>query len=397
MKCIHTLRLQLLTLLAVLISATSPLPVSAEVTLGNERPELYLPLLKGKRVGLLSNHTGIDHAGIHTADKLKAEGVDLRVLFSPEHGFRGTADAGEKVGSGRDAATGLPVVSLYGGKKVDLPAIMDSIDVVAVDIQDVGLRFYTYYITMLRLMNSAARAGKEVVVLDRPNPNGMSVDGPVLDMELQSGVGKLPVPVLHGMTLGELALMINGEGWLDGGRKVKLSVVPAEGYTHSTRYELLNMPSPNLKSMHAIYLYPSTCLFEGTPMSLGRGTDHPFEVYGHPQMKRGDYRFTPRSMEGAKHPPLEGRLCRGRDLRAVSDSAAIAGGVNLEYVIDAYRNMPSAMQPKFFTPFFDKLIGTRDVARQIRAGKTAAAIRASWQPALDSFRVRRAPYLLYPE
>lgn len=381
----------------IMLMAGIALPCRAEVTLGNERPELYMPLLRGKRVGLLSNHTGIDHAGTHTADKLKDAGVELRLLFSPEHGFRGTADAGEKVTGGRDLATGLPVVSLYGSKGVDLDAMMDSLDVVAVDIQDVGLRFYTYYITMLRLMNAAAKAGKEVVILDRPNPNGMSVDGPVLDMTLQSGVGKLPVPVLHGMTLGELALMINGEGWLDNGRKVSLHVVPVDDYRHSDRFQLLNMPSPNLKSMHAIYLYPATCLFEGTPMSLGRGTEHPFEVYGHPLMRAGDYRFTPRGMAGAKHPPLEGKLCRGRDLRSVSDSAAIVGGVNLEYVIDAYRNMPAAQQAKFFTPFFDKLIGSRDVARQIRAGKSASSIRASWAPALDTFRTRRAPYLLYPD
>lgn len=392
-----TLLRRIMAAIIIMLTAGMALPSRAEVILGNERPDLYMPLLSGKRVGLLSNHTGIDHAGVHTADKLKDAGVDLRLLFSPEHGFRGTADAGEKVTGGRDLATGLPVVSLYGSKGVDLDAMMDSLDVVAVDIQDVGLRFYTYYITMLRLMNAAAKAGKEVVILDRPNPNGMSVDGPVLDMTLQSGVGKLPVPVLHGMTLGELALMINGEGWLDNGRKVSLHVVPVDGYRHSDRFQLLNMPSPNLKSMHAIYLYPATCLFEGTPMSLGRGTDHPFEVYGHPLMRAGDYRFTPRGMVGAKHPPLEGKLCRGRDLRSVSDSAAIAGGVNLEYVIDAYRNMPAAQQAKFFTPFFDKLIGSREVARQIRAGKSASAIRASWGPALDTFRTRRAPYLLYPD
>lgn len=392
-----TLLRRFMAAIIIMLTAGMALPSRAEVTLGNERPDLYMPLLSGKRVGLLSNHTGIDHAGVHTADKLKDAGVDLRLLFSPEHGFRGTADAGEKVTGGRDLATGLPVVSLYGSKGVDLDAMMDSLDVVAVDIQDVGLRFYTYYITMLRLMNAAAKAGKEVVILDRPNPNGMSVDGPVLDMTLQSGVGKLPVPVLHGMTLGELALMINGEGWLDNGRKVSVHVVPVDGYRHSDRFQLLNMPSPNLKSMHAIYLYPATCLFEGTPMSLGRGTEHPFEVYGHPLMRAGNYRFTPRGMAGAKHPPLEGKLCRGRDLRNVTDSAAIAGGVNLEYVIDAYRNMPAAQQAKFFTPFFDKLIGSREVARQIRAGKSASAIRASWGPALDTFRTRRAPYLLYPD
>lgn len=390
-------KIRLQRLLTVLITMlTVSITVSA-VTLGNERTDLYLKLLKGKKVALLSNHTGIDHDSVHTVDKLLANDINMTMLFSPEHGFRGNADAGAKIKSGVDSATGLPVISLYGGKNSQLtPAQLDSIDVIAVDIQDVGLRFYTYYITMLRLMNEAAKAGKEVMIFDRPNPNGMSVDGPVLDMRLQSGVGKLPIPVLHGMTLGELAQMINGEKWLQEGRKAKLTVIPMTGYNRNERFDLLNMPSPNLKSMHAIYLYPSTCLFEGTIMSLGRGTANPFEVYGHPLMKAGSYRFTPRSVPGATNPPLLNQRSRGRDLRNVSDSAAIAGGVNLEYVIDAYKNMPAAQQAKFFTPFFDKLIGDKSVAHSIRAGKSAAEIKATWQPGLAKFKRQRAPYLLYP-
>ncbi len=293
-----------------------PTHAADSLRLGNERPELYLPLLQGKKVGLLSNHTGIDRDSVHTLDKLLAAGVNVTTLFSPEHGFRGDADAGQKVASATDSRTGLPVVSLYGAKSLPLAAsVADSVDVFVVDLQDVGLRFYTYYITMLRLMEEAAREGKEFVVLDRPNPLGMTVDGPVLDMSLKSGVGALPIPVVHGMTMGELARMIVGEGWMKPSAKpLALTVIPMEGYTHATRFRLLNRPSPNLKSMHAVYLYPSTCLFEGTVMSLGRGTEHPFEIYGHPAMRTGSYRFTPQSMPGAKNPPLLGKRCRGRDL-----------------------------------------------------------------------------------
>lgn len=380
----------LLTFLTICLLAVS---AALAVTLGDERPDIYLSLLKGKKVGLLSNHTGIDRDSVHILDRLLAQGVDVTMLFSPEHGFRGNADAGEKVAGGRDAATGLPVVSLYGGRSPFTPQRLDSIDVFVVDLQDVGLRFYTYYITMMKVMDEAAKAGKEVVVLDRPNPNGMTVDGPVLDMSLKSGVGAIPVPVLHGMTLGELALMINGEGWLPSGLKATLTVVPMEDYTHDTRWELLNMPSPNLKSMHSIYLYPSTCLFEGTNISLGRGTPWSFEVYGAPGMK-GSFSFTPKSMPGAKNPPLLGRRCTGADLRSLPDSSVIAGGVDLGYIIDAYRAYPD--KEKFFTPFFDKLIGDRTTRRAIRAGKSAAAIKATWASGLAAFRKARAPYLLYP-
>lgn len=381
--------------LLLIVACCTPAHAADSLRLGNERPELYLPLLRGKKVGLLSNHTGIDRDSVHTLDKLLAAGINVTTLFSPEHGFRGDADAGQKVANATDSRTGLPVVSLYGAKSLPLAAgVADSVDVFVVDLQDVGLRFYTYYITMLRLMEEAAREGKELIVLDRPNPLGMTVDGPVLDMSLKSGVGALPIPVVHGMTMGELARMIAGEGWMKPSAKpLAFTIIPMEGYTHSTRFKLLNRPSPNLKSMHAVYLYPSTCLFEGTVMSLGRGTEHPFEIYGHPAMRTGSYRFTPQSMPGAKNPPLLGKRCRGRDLRSLPDDDIIAEGLTLDYVIDAYRNMPRGQ--KFFTSFFDLLTGDRTIRRQIESGKSAAEIKASWQGDVERFRQQRAKYLLY--
>lgn len=389
------LHINLITALLLVITSWLTANAADSLRLANERPELYLPLLQGKKVGLLSNHTGIDHDSIHTVDKLLAAGVNVTTLFSPEHGFRGDADAGQKVSNDIDSRTGLPVISLYGSKSLPLSAsVLDDVDVFVVDLQDVGLRFYTYYITMLRLMDEAAREGKEFVVLDRPNPLGMTVDGPVLDMSLKSGVGALPIPVIHGMTLGELAQMIVGEGWLKSKTKPALTVIPMEGYTHDTRFKLLNRPSPNLKSMHAVYLYPSTCLFEGTVMSLGRGTEHPFEMYGHPAMRTGDYRFTPRPMPGAKKPPLSGQKCRGRNLQQLPDEQIIAEALNPEYIIDAYKNMPRGQ--KFFTSFFDLLTGDKNIRKLIEQGASAERIRASWQDDVDGFKKLRSPYLLYP-
>lgn len=371
----------------------------AEVVVGAERLPEYLPLLRDSRVALLSNHTGLVNGGKeHTLDMLLRNGVNVTAIFSPEHGFRGDADAGSHVKNSVDAKTGIPIASLYNGKDSSpSPETMDSFDVILCDLQDVGVRYYTYYVTMMKLMDAAARSGKRFIVLDRPNPVAMMVDGPVLDMRLKSGVGALPVPVAHGMTLGELALMINGECWLPSAKKVDLTVIPCADYTRSTRYRLPVNPSPNLKSMKAIYLYPSTCYFEGTVMSLGRGTEMPFEIYGHPSMKNAPFSFTPRSMPGAKNPPLNGRLCHGKDLRALDDDSIIARGVDLSYVIDAYRSMPPALQPKFFTSFFNLLIGDRRVAPMIREGKSAAEIRALWQDDIKAFRARREPYLLYPE
>lgn len=368
----------------------------AQVKVGADRTDAYIPLLKGKRVALLSNHTGLTSDGRHTLDVMLDEGVDVTAIFSPEHGFRGSADAGEHVNSSVDEKTGITIRSLYDGKKRGpSPQALSDVDVIVVDIQDVGLRFYTYYITMLDLMNAAARDGKDLfMVLDRPNPNGMTVDGPILDMSLASGVGRLPIPVVHGMTLGELALMINGEGWLDGGTKIPLTVVKCMDYTHGTRYELPIAPSPNLRSMHAIYLYPSTCFFEGTEVSLGRGTDMPFEIYGHPDMKGRTFSFTPKSVSGAKNPPLLGKKCYGVDLRGLDDEEIIAAGVNLEYIIDAYRDLGG---DKFFTSFFDKLIGMRDIRAMIAEGKSAEEIKKTWAGDVAEFRQKRRPYLLYPE
>lgn len=382
--------LSLIALLAITVSA------SAEVTVGAARTDQYIGRLKGKRVALYSNHTGMLDSTTHTLDAMLANGVNVVTIFSPEHGFRGDADAGEHVKGSIDQRTGVPIVSLYGSKhKAPMDSAVAAADVVAVDIQDVGLRYYTYYCTMLELMNSAAAQGKEVMVLDRPNPNGMTVDGPILDMKYQSGVGRLPIPVVHGMTLGELAQMINGEGWLTDGRKVKLTVIPCLGYTHSTRYTLPIAPSPNLRTMHAIYLYPSTCYFEATPVSLGRGTDTPFEVYGHPDMKGYDYTFTPKSVPGAKNPPQLGKTCYGRSLADITDDEAIAMGVNLEYLIDAYRAL--GLGDKFFTPFFEKLIGDATIRGKIEAGESAQQIKASWADDVKRFRTQRAPYLIYPE
>lgn len=385
---------RIVTVAALLLAAA--VASAAEVTVGAARAGVWQPLLAGKRIALYTNHTGLVGAE-HTLDIMRRHGLDVKMIFSPEHGFRGTADAGEHVVSGRDAATGLPIVSLYGANRYPSAAMMDSVDVIVTDIQDVGTRFYTYYCTMLDLMNSAAAAGKEFVVLDRPNPNGMTVDGPVLDMRFQSGVGRLPIPVAHGMTLGELARMIVGEGWLKDGRGLALTVVECTGYTHATRYRLPVAPSPNLPDMLAVYLYPSMCFFEATPLSLGRGTDRPFTRFGHPALRTKvgyPFRFIPQSRPGAKKPPLMGVTCWGRDLSGLTEEQAIAMGVDLTQLIDAVRDMGCGTT--LLTKFFEKLIGTDRVRAMIGSGATADEIRASWQPELERFKARRAPYLLYP-
>ena len=364
----------------------------AEVVVGAARTDVYVPELKGKRIAILSNQTGIV-GDKHSIDVMLANGLNVCRIYSPEHGFRGTADAGELVSSSVDEATGIPIQSLYGSKE---PIDFSDIDVIAVDIQDVGLRYYTYYVTMIRLMNKAVEFGKEVVIFDRPNPNGMYVDGPILDMRFKSGVGALPIPVVHGLTLGELAKMAEGEGWLENGAKLKkLTVVPCANYTHQTRYILPVAPSPNLPNMTSVYLYPSLCYFEATPVSLGRGTGKPFQIYGHPGMK-GDYDFTPRSMFGAKEPPRMDELCHGHDLSGLSDEEIIAKGINLEYLIDAY-NQVGRDNPKFWRSFFELLIGREEIRTMIEEGKSADEIKATWAEDVAKFKVQRKPYLLYAE
>lgn len=371
-----------------------------DVLVGAAQTDVWVPMLKGKRVALFSNHTGMV-GDRHTLDLMLDNGLNVVNIFSPEHGFRGNADAGEHVSSGVDPVTGIKIASLYdGGKRGPSAEVMDGLDVIVVDIQDVGLRYYTYYCSMIDLMNAAAQHGKSVVVLDRPNPNGMYVDGPILDMKYASGVGRLPIPVVHGMTLGELARMANGEGWLKDGAKVPLEVVPVRNYTHQTRYALPVAPSPNLREMKAIYLYPATCYFEATPVSLGRGTDFPFLCYGHPDMRDRSFEFTPQSVPGAKNPPQLGNLCHGVDLRTVSDEEAIANGVNLAYLIDAYRDLTEsgALGDKpFFRDFFEKLIGRGDIRAMIEQGRSADEIKATWADDVERFKAQRRPYLLYAE
>ena len=394
----QTASIKNLTALCCLLLLTVCLPVRAQgerIILGNEQTSEYYPLLRGKRVALFGNHTSL-RGNQHLLDCLLADSIRVVAVFSPEHGFRGNADAGEKVGSSVDSRTGVPILSLYDGKdKRPSAASMKKFDVLLADIQDVGLRFYTYYITLCRLMDACAEYGKSVIVLDRPNPNGHYVDGPVLDMKYKSGVGWLPIPVVHGMTLGELARMVNGEGWLPAGRTCRLTVVPCLNYTHQTRYDLPVPPSPNLPNMKAIYLYPSLCPFEGTVVSLGRGTDKPFQIYGHPNMKGYSYSFTPRSVPGAKNPPLLGKRCHGADLSGKSDEELRREGLNLTYVIDAYRNLN--IGDRFFTSFFELLMGTSYVRQMIKEGRSAEEIRARWMPDVERFKEQRRPYLLYNE
>lgn len=370
--------------------------ISEPIKVGAERTDEYKPNLADRRVAVLANHTAMVGES-HLVDTLVSCGVNVVGIFSPEHGFRGGADAGEHVVNSVDQKTGIPIWSLYDGRtKRPAESVMHAFDVLVVDMQDVGLRFYTYYITMLRMIDACADFSRGVVVLDRPNPNGMYVDGPLLDMKHKSGVGALPIPVVHGLTMGEIALMARGEGWC---KECELQVVKCENYTHQSRYVLPIAPSPNLPTQHSIYLYPSICLFEGTVCSLGRGTDFPFEVYGHPDYQGSEFCFTPCSREGAKNPPLKDKECRGVDLRAKDDEQIIAEGFNLEYVIDAFRNLTSQglEAEKFFTSMFEKLVGVDYVRQMIIEGRSAEEIRAVWKADLDGYRELRRQYLLYEE
>ncbi|WP_019539244.1 MULTISPECIES: exo-beta-N-acetylmuramidase NamZ family protein [Proteiniphilum] len=378
-----------------LLSALAMNAQSNKVKVGAESTNEYFPILKNKRVAVMANQTSM--AGDeHLVDMLIRNKMNVVGIFSPEHGFRGTADAGEHVASSVDEKTGTPIWSLYGsGSSKPSPENMAQFDVLLFDLQDVGLRFYTYYASMARLMDACAEHNKKMIVLDRPNPNGFYVDGPILDMQYKSGVGWLPIPVVHGMTLGELALMINGEKWLPESRICDITVIKCKNYTHQTLYQLPIAPSPNLPNMKSIYLYPSTCLFEATPVSLGRGTEFPFQVYGHPNMKGYSFTFTPRSIPGAKNPPQLNRLCYGVDLRNIPDEEIFEKGLDLSYIIDAYTNLN--LDDHFFRSFFEKLIGVSYVRKMIMEGKPADEIKAMWKDDVEKFKIQRKPYLLYPE
>jgi len=366
-----------------------------KVIVGAESTKEYFPILKNKRIAIMSNHTGMV-GNEHLLDILLKNKFNVVAIFSPEHGFRGDADAGEHVSSSVDEKTGVPIRSLYDGKGGKPSAeSMESFDILIIDIQDVGLRFYTYYATMTRLMDACAEYNRKMLILDRPNPNGHYVDGPILDMKHKSGVGWLPIPVVHGMTLGELALMVNGERWLPESRVCDVTVIKCKNYTHKTLYEVPLPPSPNLPNMKSIYLYPSTCLFEATPVSLGRGTEFPFQVYGHPNMKGYSFTFTPRSIPGAKNPPQLNRLCYGVDLRNVPDEKIFEKGFDLTYIIDAYNNLN--LDDHFFRSFFEKLVGVDYIRKMIKEGKSADEIKLMWKDDVEKFKKQRAPYLLYEE
>lgn len=365
------------------------------VIVGAEQTNIYLPLLKNKRIAIFSNHTGMI-GNKHLLDVLLENKINVVAIFSPEHGFRGNADAGEHVSSSVDSKTGVPILSLYDGK-LGRPSeeSMRKFDLLIVDIQDVGLRFYTYYASMVRLMDACAEYNRKMLILDRPNPNGHYVDGPILDMKYKSSVGWLPIPIVHGMTLGELALMVNGERWLPASRICDITVIKCKNYTHQTMYELPISPSPNLPNMKAVYLYPSTCYFEATPVSLGRGTQLPFQIYGHPNMLGYDYTFTPQSIPGAKNPPQLNRICHGVNLSELSNEEIWKKGVDLSYLIDAYRNLN--MDDYFFRPFFELLTGRDYVRKMIKQGKNADEIKAMWKEDVEKFKIQRKPYLIYEE
>jgi len=382
-------------LLTLCLYCASNLGAQFSVVVGAERTSEYFPLLKGKRIALFSNHTG-KVGDKHLLDVLLENKLKVVAIFSPEHGFRGEAGAGDHVASSVDSKTGVPILSLYDGNTSRPSAeSMRKFDILIVDIQDVGLRFYTYYITMVKLMDACAEYHKKVMILDRPNPNGHYVDGPILDMKHKSGVGWLPIPVVHGMTLGELAKMVNGEKWLPENRTCNLTVIPCLNYTHQTMYRLPVPPSPNLPNMKSVYLYPSICYFEATPVSLGRGTDLPFQIYGHPNMKGYDFTFTPRSIPSASKPPQQDRLCYGVNLSTLSEEEILKKGIDLSYVIDAYTRLN--LNDHFFRPFFEKLIGVDYVRKMIKQGQTAEEIQAVWQDDVVKFKKQRKPYLLYEE
>ncbi len=374
-----------------------PIVTDADVQTGAEKLLFNPDRINGKTIGIVTNHTGLVN-GIHLVDTLLNLGIDIQTVFAPEHGFRGTADAGESVDSGLDATTGLPLISLYGPNKKPRDEQLKGIDVVLFDIQDVGVRYYTYISTMHYVMEACAENGVEVIILDRPNPNGFYVDGPILKPQFTSFVGMHPIPLVHGLTVGELAHMINGEGWLNRGIKCKLTVISCDGYVHNSLYQLETKPSPNLPSMTSVYLYPGLGIFEGTVISVGRGTDKPFECIGHPQLTIGDYRFTPQSKLGATNPKYKGKECRGFDLSAMdSRFAQDFQGIYLNWLLLAYEHYPNREKFFYSNGFFNLLAGTDELMKQVKEGAKESEIRASWQADLEPYKLLRQKYLLYPE
>jgi len=396
MKKLHYLLLVILFLTNSCYSQSKGKNEKAEkntsIVVGAERMDLYVPLLKDKKVAIVGNQTSQVN-GVHLVDTLLRWGISIAKIMTPEHGFRGTADAGAHVADGVDDVTGLPLVSLYGSHKKPTAEDLKGIDMVVFDIQDVGARFYTYISTMHYVMEACAEQYIPMVILDRPNPNGFYVDGPILQVENKSFVGMHPVPIVHGMTIGEYAGMINGEQWLANGVQCKLYVVECEGYDHTKRYELPIAPSPNLPNMQAIYLYPTLCLFEGTVMSCARGTDFPFQAIGCPTFADKSFSFVPRSKSGASSPKYKDETCYGRDFQNIPTDSF--GQLDIDTWIDLYKNY-TGTKP-FFISFFTKLAGTVELQKMIESGKTSNEIRATWTDGLKKFKQMRQKYLLYAD
>lgn len=368
-----------------------------QVLVGSERASLYLPILEGKNIALVVNPTS-EVFGTHLVDFLLGKGISIKKVFAPEHGFRGTADAGEKVKDGVDLKTKIPIKSLYGKNKKPTPQDLEGIDIVVFDIQDVGTRFYTYISTMHYVMQACAENNVQFIVLDRPNPNGFYVDGPVLEMAQQSFVGMHEVPIVHGMTVGEFAQMVNGEGWLGNDLHCDLRVVLLTGWTHKQLYQLPVKPSPNLPNMTSIYLYPTLGLFEGTNVSAGRGTGFPFQTFGSPTIENTDFSYVPISKSGAKYPKYKSKKCYGKDLRDFDLKVFYENPkINIERLIWAYANTSNKSEFFLKNHFYGRLAGTEKLQKQIENGVSSSEIRESWQENLAAFKVIRKKYLLYKD
>ena len=370
--------------------------VKSEIVVGAAQTELYIDQLNNKRIGLVVNQTSMI-GDVHLVDYMYQKKLNIIRIFAPEHGFRGDADAGEHVTDGKDKTTNLPIKSLYGSSKKPSEADLSDLDVVVFDIQDVGARFYTYISTLHYVMDACAQYHKKLIVLDRPNPNGHYVDGPILEKTVQSFVGLDPLPIVHGMTIGELAQMINGENWLESKQKCDLTIIKCLNYNHQKHYDLPIPPSPNLRTMRAIYMYPTLCLFEGTCVSVGRGTEFPFEMWGSPSYKNGNHDFTPKPGIGSKDPFQNGKKCNGFCIHEKSiDKINNMQQLDLELIINFYKN--SLDKNKFFLEnnFFDKLAGNSTLRKQIIEGKNEAEIHKSWELGLNDFKAKREKYLIYP-
>lgn len=408
----------LLTLCSLSVNAQAS--INKKILAGADRMNVYLPMLKGKKLGIFANHTSMV-GNTHLVDTLQKLGMKISAIFAPEHGFRGTADAGEKITNYVDKETGIPVFSLYGSKRRPSEEDLKDVDIMIFDIQDVGVRFYTYISSLEEYMNAAFEFGKPLLILDRPNPNGFYVDGPVLEPKYKSFVGMQPVPVVYGMTIGEYAMMIAGEKWLSEKANTRheyykrvqnsvdtpfhFMVIKNENYDHKSRYVLPVKPSPNLPDIQSIYWYASTCYFEGTVLSEGRGTEKPFQIFGHPLLPKNLYQFTPVSRPGATNPKLKDQVCYGWNLSGAPDEVfkKVDGRIQLKYLIEAYKLFPDKknffIMPKsgnMDESFFNKLAGNSTLMQQLKDGVSEEEIRKSWQPKLDEFKKIRKKYLLYP-